>query len=451
MSDAPQTPRAAAPAAGDDAATAQFLTLLARCIDGKQLVKLLLGKPRTNDPAGAQRVQVRPVLLRGQAQLSFLYRHPTRDVTKNLAPREALACIAALLGEYTHAHVLTASADVQWAVTRKGRATLRRGKVAPAAPGAASAAAEVATDAKASGAEAAMPDAGDASDDVVLETLPALAGHDRVKRRPVDVTRPFLTALGVTGAAHRVVPAMARKWKQINRFVEVIAHALDSSPLRDAQRVRVVDFGSGKGYLTFAVHDHLTTARGMQAEVMGVELRGDMVRLCEDAARALQLDGLHFQEGDVRSVAPPEIDVMIALHACDTATDHAIHRGIVSGAAVITCSPCCHKQIRPQMLTPAALRPMLRHGIHLGQEAEMVTDSLRALLLDAHGYDTQVFEFVSLEHTSKNKMILAVRRGAATRAARRDELLAEVAQIKAFYGIREHCLESLLMASTEAA
>jgi len=136
---------------------------------------------------------------------------------------------------------------------------------------------------------------------------------------------------------------------------------------------------------------------------------------------------------------------MIALHACDTATDHALATGIRAGAAVILSSPCCHKQLRPQLELPEVLRPMLRHGIHLGQEAEMLTDSLRALLLEAHGYDAQVFEFVSLEHTSKNKMILAVRRRQPLPAARRQALLDEIARIKGFYGIREHCLESLLV------
>ena len=137
---------------------------------------------------------------------------------------------------------------------------------------------------------------------------------------------------------------------------------------------------------------------------------------------------------------------MIALHACDTATDHALHAGIRAGAAIIMCSPCCHKELRPQLVAPALLQPMLQHGIHLGQQAEMVTDSLRALLLEAEGYTTQVFEFVALEHTSKNKMILAVRREAGTdRGAARSQIDA----IKAFYGVREHCLETLL--ATDAA
>jgi hypothetical protein len=132
---------------------------------------------------------------------------------------------------------------------------------------------------------------------------------------------------------------------------------------------------------------------------------------------------------------------MIALHACDMATDYAIHLGIRAGASIIMCAPCCHKQIRPQMQSPELLKPMLKHGIHLGQEAEMVTDSLRALLLEASGYETRIFEFVSLEHTSKNKMILGVKGSGVVKQA---EILAQIREIKEFYGIREHCLETLL-------
>jgi hypothetical protein len=136
---------------------------------------------------------------------------------------------------------------------------------------------------------------------------------------------------------------------------------------------------------------------------------------------------------------------MIALHACDTATDHALHLGIRSGAAIIMASPCCHKELRPQLLAPHPLRPILQHGIHLGQHAEMLTDSLRAMLLEACGYQTQVFEFVALEHSQKNKMILAVKRPLPS--ARAAELREQVAQVKAFHGIREQCLERLLAQS----
>jgi hypothetical protein len=153
-------------------------------------------------------------------------------------------------------------------------------------------------------------------------------------------------------------------------------------------------------------------------------------------------NGLNFYQGDVRSYHPQQTDVMIALHACDIATDYAIHTGIRLGAKIIMCAPCCHKQIRPQMQSPQVLKPVLQHGVHLGQEAEMITDGLRALLLEANGYQTQVFEFVSLEHTSKNKMILAIKKQVS--AQQKSDVLEQVAAIKRFYGIKEHCLESLL-------
>jgi hypothetical protein len=393
-------------------ATTRFLRLLETALADGQFVKLLLSKP-SGDDASLERLTLREIELRGERQLSFLWKHQTKDITKNHPLPAALAEIAALLGtQFQNAHLLTQREEVQLAFSRKGRPSLRVSR-----------------------AEAAA----------------AAVGHDKEKQRFLALDKPFWVDLGVThdvkGEA-QLVPAMSRKWKQINKFIEVFGAALKASKLADSPDVFVADFGSGKGYLTFAMHDWLTSL-GKQAHVTGVELRDDMVKLCAAAAAKHQMTGLAFDQGDVRSYTPARLDVMIALHACDIATDYAIHLGLRAGAAVIMCSPCCHKQIRPQMKLPPLMRPMLQHGIHLGQEAEMVTDSLRALLLEAEGYDTQVFEFVALEHTSKNKMILAVKRtGAAAAAglARRPEVLAQIAEIKRFYGLREQCLESLLVA-----
>jgi hypothetical protein len=204
-----------------------------------------------------------------------------------------------------------------------------------------------------------------------------------------------------------------------------------------------VDFGSGKGYLTFALHDYLRHSLGNEAKVTGVELRQNLADLCNKASASLDHQGLGFVCGDVKTHAPKQTDVMIALHACDVATDYAIHYGIRAGAGIIMCSPCCHKQIRPQMRSPELFQPMLQYGVHMGQQAEMVTDSLRALFLEANGYSTKVFEFVSLEHTNKNKMILAIK-NAEPDKQHRIEVLKQIAEIKAYYGIKEHCLESLL-------
>jgi methylase of polypeptide subunit release factors len=416
-------PAAAAPeppAAKADAKQ-RFMRLLETALANGTFAKLLLSK-YVGEEAQLDRLMLREVQLRGERQLSFLWRYQTRDITKNYPIPEALLRLNDLLGAQFHsAHLQTQAEEVQLVFSRKGRPSLRLGK-APAA---------------------ALP---------LPAELIGQAGHDKEKLRYLELSRPFWLDLGVTHLVRALgdekaalVPAMSRKWKQINKFIEIFAAALKSSGLNDSPDVHVADFGSGKGYLTFAMHDWLRT-QGKTACVTGVELRDDMVKLCGAAAAKHQMTGLRFDQGDVRSYTPLRLDVMIALHACDIATDYAIHFGLRAGAKVIMCSPCCHKQVRPQMQTPTLLRPLLQHGIHLGQEAEMVTDGLRALLLEAEGYDTQVFEFVALEHTSKNKMILAVKRAQPLSAARRAELQAQIAEIKRFYGIREQELQTLLAA-----
>jgi len=399
-------------------AVQRFLRLLATALAAGRLHKLLLSK-YSGEEEKLQRLTVREVLLRGERQLSFLWRYQTKDVTKNLGLAEAQLLIAQLLGtQFQNAHLHTSSEEVQLAFSRKGKPSLRVSRLA-AAEGA--------------------------------EPPPATTSHDKEKQRYLSLNQAFWVDLGLTHEAKGepvLVPAMARKWKQINKFIEVFGAAMKASSLSTSPDVYVNDFGSGKGYLTFAMYDWIS-GQGKQAQVTGVELREDMVKLCSAAAARHGLSGLHFQQGDVRAYTPARLDVMIALHACDIATDYAIHLGLRAGAQIIMCSPCCHKQIRPQMKMPAQLRPMLQHGIHLGQEAEMVTDSLRALLLEAEGYETQVFEFIALEHTSKNKMILAVKKSGAAlaaHAAQRPQLLAQIAEIKRFYGLREHCLETLLAA-----
>ena len=385
-----------------------FAALLDEALASGSFAKLVLAKPHAS-AGDLVRVTARPVTLKGEAQLSFVHTHKTRDITKNTGFADGVRLVRELIDNtFNHAHLFATTEEIQLLISKKGKQTLLRGKASHTA---------------------------------------APAAHDRDKHRFLDLDRAFLTELGVTNEAHQLVPAMARKWKQINKFVEVLDHALAATSLKDAERLDVIDFGSGKGYLTFAMHDYFRHTLGLPAQVAGVELRPDMVALCNGAVRRLGIEGLRFAEGDVRTVVPEAIDIMIALHACDIATDFAIHTGVRAGAQIIMCSPCCHKELRPQLLSPHPLRPILKHGVHLGQQAEMLTDGLRAMLLDAVGYDTQVFEFIALEHTNKNKMILAVKRPNARPA---DEVWRQIDDIKGFYGIRDQCLETLLKADRAA-
>ncbi len=383
--------------------TEAFFSALESSLNEGTFIELLLTKHR-GEEKDLKRILVRRVLLKDGPHLSLVYRYETQDVTKNHPIEAGVQTVKDLLGtDFKAAHLFTTKQDIQIEFSKKGKTKLGRGKPSRA-PAAAS-------------------------------------GHDRQKHRVVDPARPFLRVLGVTHAQNRIVPAMARKWKQINKFIEIFGHALASSDLAGQDRIHVVDFGCGKGYLTFAIYDYLQSVLGIETQVTGVELRENLVNLCTDIAMRLGMDGLRFRKGDVRSSPPEAMDALIALHACDTATDLAIHLGIRSGAGIIMCSPCCHKEIRRQIQSPEILLPMLKYGVHLGQEADMVTDALRALLLEAHGYKTQILEFVSLEHTSKNKMILAVR---GTGTAERGEVLEQIKTLKTFYGIKHQTLESLL-------
>lgn len=385
-----------------------FIQLLTQKLESNSWQKLLLSSYQGEDMT-LVRIEVRPVVLKDVAHLSFLYRHKTRDITKNLAVDQGLALIQTLLGaEFKAAHFTALDSETQLSVSKKGKVLSSTKAIKQAV------------------------------------TAAAATTHDKEKQRFLTLDRPFLQQLGVTDAQQKLVPAMSRKWKQINKFVEVFDRALSQTGLKQKPAVHIADFGSGKAYLTFAVHDYLTHQLGLDAKVTGVELRQELVDLCNGVACDLNLQGIGFEQGDVKHFQAKGIDVMIALHACDIATDYAIHMGIRTGASMIMCSPCCHKQLRPQLISPPLLQPMLKHGIHAGEQAEMLTDSLRALLLEAYGYDTQVFEFISLEHTSKNKMILAVK---SQKPKSREQILAQVQQIKSFYGIQQHCLEELLLQS----
>jgi hypothetical protein len=381
----------------------RFLIQFRDSLDQDRFVKLVLGKYRGSEP-DVQRIQVRLIEMKGKKQLSLKISYKTKDVTQNVSLAEGMSTLKRLIGDsFKSAHLFSTTGNVQIEYSKKGKCRWSAGKP-------------------------------------THHEVPS-KGHDKHKKRYLDQENPFLQALGVTDAGHRVIPSMSRKWKQINKFLEIFEHAFSSSGIAKNKAVEVVDFGSGKGYLTFALHDLLRNAHGVQAKVTGIELREDLVGFCNQAASQLNRDGLSFYQGDVSHYSAEHLDILIALHACDTATDQAIYLGIRSGAEIIMCAPCCHKQIRKQMCIPEVLEPVLKFGVQLGQEAEMVTDSLRALLLEANGYKTQLLEFISLEHTSKNKMLLAIKRDTAPD---REQLLEKIENLKAFYGINEHALETLL-------
>ena len=181
----------------------------------------------------------------------------------------------------------------------------------------------------------------------------------------------------------------------------------------------------------------------MQPTVTGIELRPNLVDFCNETAQKAGFTGLKFVAQDINFYNPPRLDMLIALHACDTATDLALSKGILHTADIVVVAPCCHKQIRKAMHTQNALSAILHNGILEERQAEIVTDGIRALLLTSKGYQTKVFEFVSSEHTAKNIMITATK-GSKHSAKREQEALDQVAAIKTEFGIKQHFLEGLI-------
>ena len=311
----------------------KFYAALDACLNRATFIKLTLAKYRGAE-AGLKNVYVRPVELKGGRRLSFLYRHQTRDAVKNHTYEEGAALVRELLGAgFASAHLFTSVEDLRLEISRKGEARLT---IHPP----------------------------------TLST-PAAAGHERRKRRAIDVAGSlYLRELGVTNERGEVRPAMGDKLRQINKFVETVAGLYDASPLKGREELSVFDVGSGKGYLTFALYDYLNNVRGVRASVVGVEARAELVELCNGVARRAGFERLEFKTGFIDDVEVARADLLIALHACDTATDDALHKGVAAGASVIVTAPCCHKEVRPQIVVPEQLRGVLRHGHLLEREAE---------------------------------------------------------------------------------
>jgi SAM-dependent methyltransferase len=375
-----------------------FLGLLHDSVASGAFVKLTLGRYHGAD-ATLRNLYVRPVTLRAGPHLSFVWRHATRDVTKNHAPAEALQLLDGLIGgDFGSAHLFATAGGAQLECDADGTARLKR---------------------------------------LSSNAAPASGVHDEPKRRLIPADCPWLRPLGVTNAGGALRPGMAAKFKQINRFVELLAPLAKEAPLPADRPVEVADMGCGKGYLTFATWQYLQKVAPRPAHVRGIEKRPDLVELCHRTARECGCDGLEFTAGTIADTPLERLDVLIALHACNTATDDAIAQGIAAGAALIVVAPCCHHEVSPQLTAPPGLGPALRHGIFHERQAEFVTDALRTLLLEWAGYDTRAFEFVSTEHTAKNLMIAAVRR---TQPHDRDAAAARVRDLAALYGVRRQQL-----------
>ncbi len=375
-----------------------FLANCQESVENDTFIKLTLSKPTGEEP-DLKNVYVRPVEIRSQPMLSFTLRYATKDITKNYSIEEAIGIVSLWLGNtFLNADLLTTTADFTLVFNKKRRAKLLRKKASQ-------------------------------------QELPEKT-HNRAKRQFVNPQSAFLNQLGITNQKGEVLKNSQRKFRQINKFIEIIDSLLPEKTKKN--KFKIVDVGSGKGYLTFALYDFLKNTKHWQPEIYGIELRKPLVDFCNALAIESEFKNLHFVAKDINDFEVEKLDMLIALHACDFATDIAIAKGIQSNAEIIVVAPCCHKQIRKEINCHSEMNAILKHGILEERQAELITDGIRALLMEANGYKTKVFEFISTEHTSKNLMIVGIK------SKPNPEALQKVESIKTAFGIGVHYLEKLL-------
>ena len=338
-------------------------TLLRDMFEGLSLTHAVLSKPRSRELP--TKVTVDPVDLRGETAYRFTTHLADRATHENLPANGARERLGTLLADYGQALLQTADAD--WQVL--GGTVLRRPPSRATAP----------------------------------------RGHDRAKKYLLEegTAVPFLVELGVMTPDGAVRKSRYDKFRQVNRFLELVDDVVPS--LRSDGTLRVVDFGCGKSYLTFAIHHLLTVLRGREVELVGLDLKEDVIAACSALAERSGAAGLRFERGDIAGFdAGKDVDLVVSLHACDTATDEALAQAVRWGADAIMAVPCCQKEAYRQ-LESSLLAPLLRHGLAKERFAALVTDALRAQLLELAGYRAQLVEFVALEHTAKNVLIRAVK------------------------------------------
>ncbi|KQS26758.1 SAM-dependent methyltransferase [Dyadobacter sp. Leaf189] len=384
---------------------AEFTTAIRTSLENERFSKLSLGNYKGPDET-LKNIYVKRVLVKREEKLSFTYRHKTRDITRNYPIEEGVDILSRLIGsEFYVATLQTIDSDLQFEITKNQQAVLRKKEV---------------TDREA----------------------PSLT-HDKNKKRLISAGRkPYLQQLGITDEQGNVLKNAQDKYRQINHYIELLSGLISEVPDRDT--LKVADMGSGKGYLTFALYDYLQNVLKRKAEVTGVEFRNDLVALCNDIAQHAGFEKLHFTEGTIEQFDSTGTDILIALHACDTATDDAIWKGISAGASLIVVAPCCHKQIRREIEKHKAsndVQFLTRYGIFLERQAEMVTDGIRALVMEYFGYKTKVFEFVSDVHTPKNVMVVGVKDPAGK--TDRHATLQKIKAAKEYFGIGYHHLERI--------
>lgn len=387
-----------------DLKISDFLENIKLAFNSGTFNKLKISKP-TNKNDELREVIVNALEIKNIMQLSFVFHYQTKDITKNFDIDEGIVQIEKLSGSKFKNFVLfTTDNDIRLSYNKKMETS-------------------------------------------IIYDKPTFSGcfpkhHNREKNYFIKIeNNQYLKELGIVTINNQIAKDMGSKYKQIAKYIETLDRIVKDSNISEAKKVNVVDMGCGKGYLTFAVYDHLINNLKLNAQVTGIEMKENLVDFCNQVSEKAAFNNLKFVKSTINDYSAENADILIALHACDTATDDAIFKGISAKCSIIILSPCCHKQIRKELNVTNELSDIVKHGILKERIAEIVTDTMRGLVLEAYGYKTQIFEFISDEHTHKNLMIVGVKKG---NKKLDNSFIGKIKNIKEMFGIENFYLENLL-------
>lgn len=374
-----------------------FFEKLDSALKNNSIVKMTLSKPVSKNNE-LRNIYVKPILLKDNKMYQFTYRYDRRDETKNFDARQMMEQVRSMVpATFQNVSLFTLTEDVTLLVSKKGKPTLMCKKI--------------------------------------NENREVDMNHDHEKQRLIDPSNPWWHLLGLTSRDGKVIADMQHKFKQICKYVEIVDGVMRQTKFDD--EIHIADMGAGKGYLTFALYEYLTTHYDKKIVMEGVEIRKDLVLKINDIIEKCKLQNFKFIENSIENYKPSNIDVLIALHACDTATDDAILKGIRNNAKLIICAPCCHKQIRREMEKSGKTDAITKYGIFLERQAVMITDAVRTLVLEYCGYKTQVMEFIEIDNTPKNVLLVGRK---SDKPVDKEALAKQIKELLGQYGIEEHYL-----------
>lgn len=347
-------------------------TLWQTIIEDKSLINATFSNVRAKGEIPYYQVKVKPVLIKNQLYYQLEYIFDTKVIHENLSGDQFIEKTMQILTKMKQVNIYTLGNDYQVLISKKFKATII--KKPPTK----------------------LKDQGYLS-------------HNRKKQYIFEegIPVPFLVELGVMNEQGKVIKNKYDKFRQINRFVEMVKDVVNELP--GNKKLRIIDFGCGKSYLTFALHHYLTQLCGLDIEVIGLDLKEDVINTCNNLVKKLEMNNIKFLVGDIENYTEHnEVDMVVTLHACNTATDAALAKAVQWNAKVILSVPCCHHELYTQ-IENEILAPILDYGIIKERFAALATDGIRAHILQIVGYKTQLLEFIDMEHTPKNILIRAIK------------------------------------------